>query len=120
MALASAAASQAARGWTRKRKVPLRDSSLDPIRAIWVEVSKNIFKNGFAITIPNANGHKGLLMSAALGVHCDPTKDLRLLADVRSNHLLLAECMLAENRVHVNVKDDASCDVYIKTKVEFE
>jgi L-cysteine desulfidase len=120
VALASAAACQAAHGWTPNAGQILHELSAKAIRSIRVEVSKSIFKNGFAIAIPNADGHKGLLMSAALGIFCDPGKQLRLFADLQPNHIALAERMVSENRVRVEVKNDAGSGVFIRTEVELE
>jgi len=120
VALASAAACQAVYGWTRKGKGRVRVILPERIRAIRVQLSKSIFKNGFAIAIPNTNGRKGLLVSAAVGVFCDPRKELRILAGLHPDHVARAEHIIGENRVHVEIEDAAGSGVYIKTEIEFE
>ncbi len=119
VALASAAACQAAGGWTQSSNRRTRAISIDQIRTIRVEVSRSIFKNGFAISIPNAGSHKGLQMSAALGLFCDPTKHLALLSDICPDHVAESERMVSANRVHLEIKEDTQSAVYIKTEVEF-
>ncbi len=118
VALASAAATQAAYGWTGVDRTPPDHSiAATSIRLIRVEVSKSIFKNSFAIAIPNAEGHKGLVMSAALGVFCDPGKALRVFEDLHPVHVEAAQQLVSENRIRVEVNERAS-EVYIKTDVE--
>jgi L-cysteine desulfidase len=121
VALASAAATQAAFGWTPdSAEYQLSSISPESVRTIRVQVSRSVFKNSFAISIPNAAGHKGLLISAALGVFCDPRKSMRLFEDLQPDHVRGAEALAAMNRVRIEIADHAPSEVYIRIEVELE
>ena len=79
-------------------------------------MSRSVFKNGFAIALPNAEGHKGLHMAAALGLSCDPEKGLRLFEDVSADHIRAAEGMVKRGEVQVEVVENVP-DVYIQVEV---
>jgi len=120
IALATAAAYQASGGWTpNESALSLHDPDVRKIRSLRVIVSRSIFKNAFAISIPNAEGHKGLPMSAALGLFCDPRKGLRLFEDLTPTHIQAAELLVAEKRVTVEVAEGVP-EVYIRGEVAFE
>lgn len=121
VALASAAAMQAAFGWTPKLdELPLPTVATQDIRSIRVQVTRSIFKNSFAISLPNAEGHKGLLMAAVLGIFCDPRKGMRLFEDLQPAHVKAAETLAAADRIHIEVCEEAPSEVYIRTDIETE
>lgn len=116
VALASAAATRAAAGWLPQQAgvatgLPL---SVSALRAV---MSRSVFKNGFAIALPNAEGHKGLHMAAALGRTCDPGKKLRLFEDVKPEDIRAAEAMVQQGQIHVEVVEDVP-EVYIRVEAD--
>jgi len=119
VALAAAAAVQAAAGWTPaapRRAVP--GLAEEAVESIQIRINRNIFKNAFAIFIPNAPGHKGILMSAALGVFCDPGLELQLFRDLQPGMIQSAEKLIATGRVTVEIAAvSAETDLYIEAVV---
>lgn len=116
VALAAAAARKAADGWTPERTGTQagQGTTVDTVRA---EMSRSVFKNGFAIALPNAGGHKGLHMAAALGLNCDPDKGLRLFEDVAAADIRAAEALVQLGLVRVEVVESVP-EVYIRVEVE--
>jgi L-cysteine desulfidase len=118
VALAVAAAVQATSGWTPGScSAPLRKIESGEVEDIQVAVSRNIFKNCFSIAIPNAEGHKGILMASALGAFCDPRKELELFSDLDSVRIRAAEQIISRNKVRVRVDEGIRTDVYIEAIV---
>lgn len=116
VALASAAACRAATGWTPQVFCETLDSAVSPLR-LHVVMSRSVFKNGFAIALPNAEGHKGLHMAAALGPFCEPSKKLRLFEDVRAEHIRAAEDLVRHGLVQVEVAENVP-EVYIRIEAD--
>jgi len=116
VALASAAATRAAAGWL-PQQTESAGHTATPATAVHVVMSRSVFKNGFAIALPNAEGHKGLHMAAALGHACDPGKKLRLFEDVQPADIRAAEAMVQGGQVHVEVVEDVP-EVYIRAEAE--
>lgn len=114
IALASAAALHAAYGWTPGHPILLVAVSPEDKLSIHVQVSRSILKNAFAIAIPNAQGHKGIPMSAALGVFCNPQKLLTLFQDIKPAHVTAAESWVSNHQVTVEVADVRPSEVYIR------
>lgn len=112
VALATAAAVQAAGGW-----VPACDSAraidATEVLELNIRVSRNIFKNTFAILIPNAAGNKGILMAAALGAFCDPARGMNLFEDLSVPVIEAAQCLAKTGAIRISIAEDAPSDVYI-------
>jgi L-cysteine desulfidase len=118
VALATAAAVQASAGWTpAPGELPLTGVQEDAVRALRVRVSRNIFKNTFAILIPNSEGRKGIVMSAALGVFCDPRQGMGIFRDLNLEAISSAEALVQTQRVKVSIAEDVA-DLYIEVEVE--
>lgn len=82
------------------------------IQRMDVFVSKNIYKNGKSVMIPNAK-EWGLDLAAALGViGGNPDDGLLILRNVNSNAISQAHKMIDEGRITVNYLDK-SPDVYV-------
>jgi len=120
VALATAAAVWAAHGWTPAPDAAAVVDAADGLRSLRMRVSRNIFKNAFAILIPNAEGHKGIVMSAALGVYCDPRQGMGLFASLVPQQIAMAEALLARNAVIVEIAEDAPSELYIEVEATFE
>jgi len=117
VALASAAAAWAATGWTPEvERCAVGGAEL---RSLRVRVSRNIFKNTFAILIPNAAGHKGILMSAALGVSSDPRKGMNIFSALNEAQVSEAEALVQSGKMQVEIAEDAPSDLYIDIEAEF-
>lgn len=119
VALATAAAVQAANGWTPGAVSP-KELSESAVRELDVRVSRNIFKNTFAILIPNAEGNKGILMSAALGAFCDPRRGMNLFESLSQAVIKHAERLAASGRIRISIAEDAPSDVYIEVHAQLE
>lgn len=115
VALASAAARMSASGWVPGAPVPQLELEPEPY-LVHAEMSRSVFKNGFAIALPNADGHKGLHMAAALGLHCDPDKGLRLFEDVTPEQIRTAESMVRSGLVQIDVVENVP-EVHIYVEV---
>lgn len=72
------------------------------ITKIRVVMDPGVFKNGSAVSIPNANGMKGNQIAAALGAICgEPELKLEVLRNVTLEHLAQAREMLLSGQVEV-------------------
>ncbi|HWR36813.1 MAG TPA: L-serine ammonia-lyase, iron-sulfur-dependent, subunit alpha [Clostridia bacterium] len=121
VALAASAAVQASAGWTPNSKVlPLPTVKEADVSAIRMRVSRNIFKNAFAILIPNAEGRKGIVMSAALGVFCDPRQGMGLFQNLDAELIRSADALVRSNRVQVSISEEAPSDLFIEVEVELK
>lgn len=116
IALAVAAAVQAAAGWTPDQdRLPLADPDPADIESIRIEVNQNIFKNTFSIYIPNAGGHKGILMATAVGVFCDPRRQLEVFSTVGPQHVEYAQDLMQSGKISVEIAEGPlGTDLYIK------
>ncbi len=119
VALATAAAYQASGGWVPATDaLPRSRPEPSDIRGIRVSLSPSFFKNSYAIAIPNAGKHKGLPISAALGLFCDPRRRMALLDGVDPQIVARAESIVGGGMVTVEVDDAAPSDVYVRIEVE--
>jgi L-cysteine desulfidase len=118
VALASAAAVQPSAGWTPASDHPILHPLAQDVRALCLRVSRNIFKNAFAILIPNSGGHKGIIMAGALGAFCDPCQGMGLFRDLGSVRIQAAEALVRNRRTQVAIADDVSFDIYIEVQAE--
>ena len=118
VAFGVAAASQAIVGWLPgKDGCVLRNIPAADVDSIRVEVNRNIFKNAFSIYIPNAGGHKGIVMAAALGVWCHPGAGLRLFHDLEPENVAQARHLIAQGRVSIEIVSADHTDLFIETHV---
>lgn len=85
---------------------------------IRIEVDPAVFKNGFAVTVPNTGGEKGNLIAGVLGaLIARPELKMEILKE--SNDLLLARArqLLADRRATL-AYDDRKVGLYIDVTVE--
>ncbi|MDD5220537.1 MAG: L-serine ammonia-lyase, iron-sulfur-dependent, subunit alpha [Candidatus Bipolaricaulis sp.] len=96
-------------------------ASLFPSRAIdgielWVD--PNIYKNGFAVSIPGAEGESGIDLSAALGAFAgDPSLKLEVLRPISHEVLRASKELVAHQGVVVNVLDRKNTGIYIRARL---
>ena len=77
------------------------------IDAIEVSVDPNIYKNGLAVSIPGTGGLSGLDMAAAIGACAgNPALGLEVLDSVDEKAVPLAERMISQGRVKVNLLEN--------------
>lgn len=70
--------------------------------SIQVTVDAGVFKNGFAVTVPNSNGEKGNMIATALGaLIANPKLKMEILQGVNEGILSRAKQMLADNKVTI-------------------
>ncbi len=87
------------------------------VEKVNIYVSKNIYKNGKSVTIPNTE-EWGLDLAAALGVVGGESEEgLMVLKNINKDHLEEAHKMLKEEKVEVEIKDP-SPDIYVKAILE--
>ncbi|MCX6094146.1 MAG: L-serine ammonia-lyase, iron-sulfur-dependent, subunit alpha [Candidatus Bipolaricaulota bacterium] len=96
-------------------------ASLLPRRAIdgielWVD--PNIYKNGFAVSIPGAEGESGIDLAAALGAFGgDPHLKLEVLRPISRETLEASKGLVARKSVVVNVLDEKKSGIYIRAQL---
>lgn len=118
VALAVAAATRASAGWVPGTPPPRPAPDAGDVESIHVRVNKNIFKNSFSIYIPNAEGHKGILMAAAIGAFGNPELGLEIFAPVTPAVIEQAKVLTGAGRVSVEIADEPlDTDIYIETTV---
>lgn len=87
------------------------------VKEIKIYVSKNVYKNGRSVTIPNTE-EWGLNLAAALGIIGGESEEgLMVLKNINKNHIEEAHKMLREGKVKVKVKDP-SPEIYVKAVLE--
>ncbi|MEW5825907.1 MAG: L-serine ammonia-lyase, iron-sulfur-dependent, subunit alpha [Candidatus Bipolaricaulota bacterium] len=97
-------------------------AELLPTRAIdgielWVD--PNIYKNGFAVSIPGAEGACGIDLAAALGAAAgDAHLKLEVLRPVTREALGEAKALVAAHRVAVNVLSEKKGGIYVRARVQ--
>lgn len=83
------------------------------IQELNIKTSKNIFKNGKSVLIPNT-GERGLDLAGGLGIVCgDPKLGLMVLEDVNKDSIRLVHQMINEGKVNISYVEDAP-DVYVE------
>jgi L-cysteine desulfidase len=118
IALAVAAAAQAALGWTPENKdAKLAEIDLDRVESIRVSISRNLFKNAFSVAIPNTGGRKGITLSSALGVFCNPRMGLELFSRVDDRAIRAAKQLISAGAVKVRVAKKNNLAVYVRAAV---
>lgn len=118
VALGVAAAAQAAHGWSpHTAEAPPRMVDFLAVQTVRVVVNRNLLKQSFAVPIPNSGGKSGLVMASALGVFCDPRRELELFADLDEGRIQAAENVAAEGVVFVSVHPTIKADLLVDATV---
>jgi len=122
VALAVGSAVQAAGGWVvGQRDLPVTGLRAADIEDITVRVTPCIYKNAYAIPIPNTPGLKGIYISAALGAFCNPLLELELFSQVDDATVDQARWLIDQGRVSVTVDENLPpVDLYIEAVVRFQ
>jgi L-cysteine desulfidase len=89
----------------------------DAIESVTVWVDPNIYKNGYAVSIPGTGGLCGMEMAAALGaVGGDPTLRLQVLNPIESSHVREARALVNAGKVKVSLLPEMRT-LYIRTLI---
>ncbi|MDX9865842.1 MAG: L-serine ammonia-lyase, iron-sulfur-dependent, subunit alpha [Anaerolineaceae bacterium] len=84
---------------------------------IELSVSPNIMKNGINVCVPGTGG-RGIPIAAAMGsVMQTPQAGLSILEHANKDHLLQAEKLVAEKRIHVDLQDTDEL-IYAQARLE--
>lgn len=87
------------------------------IDGIEVTVDANVYKNGFAVSIPGAEHHTGIDVAAALGAFGgDPTRKLEVLDSVSADSLKSAIAFVQAGKVTINLKE-GQAGIFIHAKI---
>ena len=90
------------------------DEEIDELN---IKVSKNIFKNGKSVIIPNT-GERGLDLAGGLGAICGkPEDELMVLKDVDENSIYKVHNILGEGKIKVEYIKD-SPDIYVEVRAK--
>lgn len=88
----------------------------DEISKIILKVSKNIYKNGKAVKIPNTGDH-GLDLAASLGAFTSKTdKAFLVFSNLTDNQIKKSREFVNEDKVNLNYIDDVP-DIYIEATI---
>ena len=93
----------------------LPDRTIDSIE-LWLD--PNIYKNGFAVSIPGTQGESGIDLSAALGAFGgDPELRLEVLEPITAETLRASKAFVAQGKVRVNVLDKKG-GIYVRAELK--
>lgn len=100
--------------------VAYRALAKSDIEEINISVDRNVYKNSLAVGIPGTPNLKGIYIAAALGIFCNPDKELNLFSDSSDEKVLLAQELLEKNKVKIEVVDNWTglSEINIKVKVK--
>ena len=88
------------------------------IQEIRIIVDPGVFKNGFAVTVPNTEGEKGNLIAGILGALIKrPELKMEILKGVGSDTLAQARTLIAEKKARIGY-DPSRKDLYIDVMVK--
>lgn len=81
----------------------------DPNQLISIEIKtdRDVYKNSWAVNIPNTNGQKGMLIASVLGLFSRPHYRLNILKNIQANDIFIARRILDSGKVTVNKVTDA-------------
>lgn len=106
--LAASIAYNALRGWIPTwlgGKTPYAPEYFD-IQEILINVDRDVYKNSLAVGIPKTQNLYGIYNAVALGIFCNPDKELSLFQDSNEEKLALAKKLVEDNKIKIKVVDD--------------
>lgn len=90
------------------------DRQIDTIEC-WIDA--NIYKNGFAVSIPGTEGEAGMDLAAALGaVAGDPALKLEALRPLTADDVRAAKKIIEEKRITIHLLEDKST-IYVRSRL---
>ncbi len=88
------------------------------IEEIGIIVDPGVFKNGFAVTVPNTGGEKGNLIAGVLGALIKrPKLKMEILKGAGTETLTQAKVLIAEKKAKINF-DPSRTDLYIDVTIK--
>ena len=92
------------------------------IEKINITVDPGVYKNGFAVIVPNTGGEKGNLIAGVLGALIKkPELKMEVLKDVNKEMISLAKTLIRTKKAEISYdrsKTDLYVEVFLKTKRE--
>jgi len=89
------------------------------IEELSITVDPGVYKNGFAVTLPNTSGEKGNLIAGIFGALIKkPELKMEILNGVREEMIFQAKTLIREKRAKISYdpsKTDLYVDVFVKT-----
>lgn len=90
------------------------------IEEISITVDPGVYKNGFAVIVPNTGGEKGNLIAGVLGALIKkPELKMEVLKDVKDDMINLAKALIRTKKAKISYdssKTDLYIEVFLKTK----
>ncbi len=121
-ALASAAAQRLVPPWVDWKQgsdpQSFREIQPDEIVSISLQVNEGLFKTSHTTAIPNANGYRGHINAAALGIFCNPYGKLNLLSDVHPGRIGKMNDVVAAGKVHIEVLHKPCHNLFLRCKLK--
>lgn len=99
-------------GW-----VPLPEEA--HIDSLDLVVNRNFYKNALFVGIPHTGGKHGLLIGAALGLYCNPSKGINLFRDIKDSDTKKAEQLVTSGKVRVSLLEEKGTDLHVEARVSF-
>lgn len=89
------------------------------LEQIQITVDPGVYKNGFAVTVPNTDGQKGNRIAAVLGALIKrPDLQMQILQSVTPNHIEKARGLISQDRIQLSFDKrftELTIDVRIRT-----
>ena len=79
-----------------------------------------VYKNGFAVTVPNTGGEKGNLIAGIIGAMIrEPELKMEILEKAEEEHIKKAKEMIRNRKARINY-DKSKTELFIEVKIESE
>ena len=83
-----------------------------------ITVDAGVYKNGFAVTVPNTGGEKGNLIAGIIGAMIgEPDLKMEILEKTTEDHINKAKEMIRSKKARINY-DKSKTDLFIDVKVK--
>jgi len=88
---------------------------------ITIDADRNVYKNACSVTIPETSGEKGMEMASAMGIYCNPLKELNLFEGITPEDVAKAKKILNAGKVVTDrVSDNAELSrLDVKVHLEY-
>ena len=90
------------------------------IEEISITVDPGVYKNGFAVIVPNTDGEKGNLIAGVLGALIKkPELKMEIIKDVKEEMISKAKALIRTKKAKISydsLKTDLYIEVFLKTK----
>ena len=97
---------------------------IDPtqVKSIEIKTDRDVYKNSWAVNIPNTNGQKGMQIAAVLGIFALPYHKFNILKNIDKDDIFAAKLIMDSGKVMVNKVTDSGekSALHIEVKVTYE